>query len=106
MRTSRLLGVLAAVTFFIGSASARADVAPPPSGGSSSAAGGSTSAAGGSSAAGGASTTTAGTSAIEGSVPKDDDGGCSMARWHHAPGLALGVLGVALAFGVRRARSR
>ncbi len=106
MRTSRLLGVLAAIAFFITSALARADIAPLPTGGSSGVAGSSSANGGSSAPAGGASSTTAGTSAIEGSAPKDDDSGCSMAMWHHASGLALGVLGVALALGVRRARSR
>jgi hypothetical protein len=106
MKTSRLLGVLAAIAFSIGSASARADVAPLPTGGSSGVAGSSSASGGGSNPAGGASSTTAGTGATEEPAPKDDDGGCSITRLHHASGIALGVLGIALALGLHRARNR
>jgi len=97
MRISKLVSALAAATLLIATATARADVAPLPTGGQSS--------TGGSSAAGGGSSSiTAGASST--SAPNEDDGGCSIGKSHRASGIALGVLGVALAFGLSRVRSR
>lgn len=103
MRISRLVSVLAAVSFLIASATARADVAPLPTGGNTSV---STSGGSSSTAAGASSTAAAGNSAVPDTAPKGDDGGCSIGKSHRASGIALGVLGVALAFGLRRVQRR
>jgi len=118
MRTSTLLGAIAAVSFLVFTTTAHADVAPPPSGGHSSV-GGASSAPGGatSAAVGGAtnavtsntsSATTGGTnssgSSATGNAKPNDDGGCSIGTLHHSSGIAFGFLGVALAFGLHQAR--
>ena len=97
MKISRLVSVLTVATFLIVTPRARAY---SPTGGSNSASGGS------SSEAAGASSTSAGSSAEGVSAPKADDGGCSIGKSHRNSGIALGVLGVALTFGLCRAKSR
>lgn len=106
MRISKLVSALLAATFLIATATARADVAPLPTGGHSGTGGSSAAGGGASSITAGASSTTAGSNGDAASAPKEDDGGCSIGNSHRASGIAFGVLGVALAFGLRRVRSR
>jgi hypothetical protein len=116
VRTSKLLGALAAVSFLVFTATARADVAPPPSGGhssiggASSATGGATSAAVGGTTSTATSATTGGTSSsgssATGNAKPNDDSGCSIGTLHRSSGVAFGFLGVALALGLRQARRR
>ena len=111
MRRSKLLGVLAALSFLIDAGAARADVAAPTGGsvsitGGSAATGGETSAAGGTTSAATTATTSAGSTATGANPPTKDDDGCSMASLHHTSGLAFGVLGIALALGLQHARRR
>jgi hypothetical protein len=109
MKSLRWLIVPIAATLLAVSATARADVPAPDTGGSS-ATGGATATTGGTLGTGGvvstsATSTTAGSSAT-GTKPPDDDGGCSIGTRHQSSGFTVGLLGLALALGLRLGRRR
>jgi hypothetical protein len=85
MRSSTLLGMLITSGLFATATIARADIANPSTGGSH-----------------GTLVSDAGTS----KESADDDGKCAMSRGRHTSGIAIGVVGIALAVGLHQARRR
>jgi hypothetical protein len=108
MKSSRWFIVPVAAALLVFSAAARADVAYPTGG--ASATGGAAATTGGFIGTGGVASTsvtsTAAGSSATGTKPPDDDGGCSIGMRHQSSGLVVGLLGVALAFGLRLGRRR